>query len=130
MHDHLTIANRTGVDAVFGNPYFYQHAAIGGESSLRGYNSRRFAGKTAVYNNFETRLKLFSFSSYLLPGTVGAIGFYDIGRVWMSEESSDRWHMGYGGGLYFLPGDLLIVQAAVGFSREAALPYIRVGLSF
>ncbi len=130
MHDYLTIANRTGVDAVFGNPYFYQHAAIGGENSLRGYNSRRFAGKTAVYNNFETRLKLFSFSSYLLPGTVGAIGFYDIGRVWMSDESSDRWHMGYGGGLYFSPVDLLIVQAAMGFSREAVLPYIRVGLSF
>ncbi|TDS17445.1 surface antigen-like protein [Sphingobacterium paludis] len=130
FHDYLTVANRTGVEAVFGNPYFYQHATIGGENSLRGYNSRRFAGKTALYNNFETRLKLFSFNSYLVPGTVGAIGFYDIGRVWMSGEQSDRWHMGYGGGLYFLPGDLLVLQAAVGVSKEAVLPYIRLGLSF
>lgn len=128
--DRLTLANRTGVDAVWGNPYFYQHANIGGENSLRGFNSRRFAGKTAAYNNFEGRLKLFSFASYLLPGTVGALGFYDVGRVWMSGEQSDRWHMGYGGGIYFLPGDLLVLQAAVGFSKEATLPYIRMGLSF
>lgn len=129
-NNRVTFANRTGFETVWGDPYFYQHAQIGGETSLRGYNSRRFTGKTALYNNFETRLKLFSFASYLIPGTVGALGFYDIGRVWMPEETSDRWHMGYGGGLYFMPGDLLIIQGALGFSKEATLPYIRVGLSF
>ncbi|MNN10534.1 hypothetical protein D3C81_1234580 [compost metagenome] len=98
--------------------------------SLRGYNSRRFTGKTAVYNNFDMRLKLFSYSSYLVPGTVGAIGFYDVGRVWMTAESSDTWHMGYGGGIYFMPGELLTIQGVLGFSKEATLPYIRIGLSF
>lgn len=129
-NDYITFANRTGVDAVWGDPYFYQHAQIGGEMSLRGYNSRRFTGKTAVYNNFDMRLKLFSYSSYLVPGTVGAIGFYDIGRVWMTAESSDTWHMGYGGGIYFMPGELLTIQGVLGFSKEATLPYIRIGLSF
>ena len=128
--ERLTVANRTGFSTVFGNPYFFQHAHIGGEQSLRGFNSRRFTGKTAVYNNTELRVKLASYASYLLPGTLGAIGFYDIGRVWMSHESSDTWHMGSGGGLYFMPGDLLTVQAAVGFSKEATLPYIRLGLTF
>ncbi|WP_282635738.1 BamA/TamA family outer membrane protein [Sphingobacterium thalpophilum] len=130
VSDYLTFANRLGLDAVWGNPYFYQHAQIGGEMSLRGYNSRRFTGKTALYNNFDVRLKLFSYSSYLVPGTVGAIGFYDIGRVWMTGDRSDTWHMGYGGGVYFMPGDLLMIQGVLGFSREATLPYIRVGLSF
>ncbi|GGH27012.1 hypothetical protein FAZ19_18615 [Sphingobacterium alkalisoli] len=129
-NDYITIANRTGLEAVWGSPYHYQHAQIGGETSLRGFNSRRFTGKTAIHNNFDLRFKLWSFASYLLPGTVGAIGFYDIGRVWMTSENSDRWHMGYGGGLYFMPGDLLVIQAALGFSQEATLPYIRVGLSF
>ncbi|RZF62115.1 BamA/TamA family outer membrane protein [Sphingobacterium corticibacterium] len=128
--ERLTLANRTGFETVLGDPYFFQHAQIGGEQSLRGFNSRRFTGKTALYNNLEGRVKLFSFASYLLPGTLGAIGFYDLGRVWMTDESSDRWHMGYGGGLYFMPGDLLTIQGAVGFSKEATLPYIRVGLAF
>jgi hypothetical protein len=130
FNDRLTFANRTGVQAVWGDPYFYQHAQIGGELSLRGFNSQRFTGKTALYNNLDARLKLFSFSSYLLPGTVGLIGFYDIGRVWMPEERSDQWHMGSGGGIYFMPGDLMTIQATVGVSKEAVLPYIRMGLSF
>ncbi|MDM1293008.1 BamA/TamA family outer membrane protein [Sphingobacterium sp. N143] len=129
-NDHLTLANRVGLDAVWGAPYFYQHAQIGGEMSLRGFNSRRFTGKTAVYNNFDLRLKLFSYSSYIVPGTVGAIGFYDIGRVWMTAEDADNWHMGYGGGIYFMPGDLLTIQGVLGVSKEATLPYIRIGLSF
>ena len=128
--DRLTLANRTGFETVWGSPYFFQHAQIGGEQSLRGFNSRRFTGKTAFYNNLESRVKLFSFASYLVPGTVGAIGFFDLGRVWMTNESSNTWHSGYGGGLYFMPGDLFTIQAAVGFSKEATLPYIRLGLSF
>ena len=130
FNDYLTLANRTGVQAVWGDPYFYQHAMIGGETSLRGFNSQRFTGKTAVYNNLDARIKLFSFSSYLVPGTVGAIAFYDVGRVWMPNESSNTWHNGVGGGLYFIPGDLMVIQATVGVSKEAVLPYIRVGLSF
>lgn len=128
--DWLTVANRTGFEKVWGDPYFFQHAQIGGEQSLRGFNSRRFTGETALYNNLEARVKLLSYASYLLPGTLGAIGFYDVGRVWMPHETSKKWHMGYGGGFYFMPGDLLTIQAVVGFSKEATLPYIRLGLAF
>lgn len=128
--DRLTFANRIGVEAVWGDPYFYQHIQIGGENSMRGFNSRRFTGKTAVYNNFDLRVKLFDFNSYLVPGTIGAIGFYDVGRVWMTSEKSNTWHNGYGGGFYIMPADLFVIQAVVGVSNEAVLPYIRVGLSF
>ena len=128
--DKITLANRIGLKTVFGNPYFFQHAMIGGENSLRGFNSQRFTGKTALYNNFETRVKIFSYDSALLPGTVGVIGFYDIGRVWITNESSNKWHMGSGGGLYFIPADLITIQAVVGASKDAVLPYIRIGLSF
>lgn len=126
----ITFANRTGFGTVFGNPYFFQHARIGGENSLRGFNSNRFTGKTAAYNNLDARIKLFSINSYLLPATFGVLGFYDIGRVWHTNEQSSKWHMGYGGGIYFMPADLFIIQGAVGFSNEATLPYIRIGMSF
>lgn len=128
--ESLTLANRTGLDAVWGNPYFYQYAQLGGEGSLRGFNSQRFTGNTMLYNNLEARAKLFSFDSYLVPATIGLVGFYDIGRVWMKGEKSKRWHQGYGAGFYFIPADLMFIQATWGISKEAVLPYLRLGVSF
>jgi hypothetical protein len=83
-----------------------------------------------VYNNLELRLKLFDFTSYLLPGTLGLVAFNDVGRVWSPDESSQTWHDGYGGGIYFLPAQLLLVQAVVGFSKEGTYPYISAGFRF
>ncbi|WP_285008398.1 BamA/TamA family outer membrane protein [Pedobacter faecalis] len=126
----LVLANRIGGGTVIGAPTFFQRMQLGGSSSLRGFNSRRFTGTSMAYHNLDMRLKLFNFTSYLVPGTVGLIGFNDVGRVWEKGEQSDRWHHGYGGGLYLMPGEVLLLQATVGFSREATLPYISVGFNF
>jgi hypothetical protein len=126
----LVIANRIGAGTVIGKPTFFQRMQIGGVNSLRGFNSRRFTGTTMAYHNLDLRLKLFNFTSYLVPGTVGMIGFHDTGRVWEKGESSARWHHGYGGGLYVIPGEVLLIQAAVGFSREATMLYISIGFNF
>ena len=77
----------------------------------------RFTGKTMAYHNIEMRLKVADFTSYLLPGTLGVIAFNDIGRVWTPGENSTDWHDGYGGGIYFLPAQLITVQWVVGFSK-------------
>jgi hypothetical protein len=61
---------------------------------------------------------------------VGLIGFNDIGRVWVPGESSDQWHDGYGGGIYLIPAQLVLIEGVVGFSKEGALPYISVGFRF
>jgi hypothetical protein len=126
----LVIANRIGAGTTVGHPTFFQRMQIGGVNSLRGFNSKRFTGTTMAYHNIDFRLKLFNFTSYLVPGTVGMLAFHDTGRVWERGESSERWHHGYGGGLYVVPGEVLLIQAAVGFSREATMPYISVGFNF
>ena len=130
FNDRLTIANRIGIDAVWGDPYYFQYVQLGGERSLRGFNSRRFSGKTGVYNNLDVRIKVLESFSYVMPGSIGLIGFYDVGRVWMTKEKSDVWHNGVGGGIYIMPADLFVIQAVVGVSKEAVLPYLRIGLSF
>jgi len=76
------------------------------------------------------RLKLFDYSSYILPGTFGLVGFNDVGRVWTPGESSSQWHDGYGGGFYLIPAQLVLVQAVVGFSKDGAYPYISAGFRF
>ncbi|BAV07800.1 BamA/TamA family outer membrane protein [Filimonas lacunae] len=126
----LVMANRVAGGTTFGNPAYFQMMQLGGAQMLRGFHTNRFTGKTAVYHNLELRLKLFNFASYLLPGTAGLVAFNDIGRVWLPGESSHQWHDGYGGGLYIIPADLFIIQAAVGFSNEGALPYITAGFRF
>jgi len=124
------IINRTGAGTIIGDAEFFQQVKLGGLQNLRGFHTGRFTGKTMLYNALETRVKLFDFNSYLLPGTVGLIGFTDAGRVWAPGESSDKIHVGYGGGFYVIPARLVLIQTMVGFSREGAIPYISLGLNF
>ncbi|MCW3091148.1 MAG: hypothetical protein JWP81_2217 [Ferruginibacter sp.] len=126
----FVIANRIGAGTTVGKPAFFQQMYIGGKQSLRGFHTNRFAGKTALYNNLEMRIKLFDFNSYLLPGMVGLIAFNDIGRVWLPGEASSRWHDGYGTGIYIVPAQLVLIQAVIGFSKEGTLPYISIGFRF
>lgn len=126
----LVFANRIGGGTTLGNASFYQQLKLGGSQNLRGYYTWRFTGKTMLYNNFEVRLKLADFASYLLPGTLGIIGFDDVGRVWIPGEQSNTWHNGVGGGFYFEPAQLISVQGVVGFSKEGVYPYVSAGFRF
>ncbi len=73
-------------------------------------------------------MKLFNFTSYLTPGTIGLVMFNDAGRVWAKGEASTRWHNGYGGRLYIVPADLMLIQALIGRSVEGTSTYISVGV--
>src|SRR3569833_2612159 len=126
----LIIANRTGGGTYFGNADYFQQIQLGGPQTLRGYKTWSFTGRTMLYNNLELRLKVLDFTSYLLPGSIGILGFNDIGRVWSATDSSIAWHDGYGGGIYVIPAQLVLIQAAVGFSKEGSLPYISIGFRF
>ena len=122
------ITNRTGGGAVFGDPEYFQKERLGGLANLRGFNTGRFTGNQMLYNNLEMRLKLFDFRSYLLPGSVGIIGFNDIGRVWTPNEKSNKIHIGYGGGFYIIPAQMLVFEVTVGASRERVVAYFTFGV--
>jgi hypothetical protein len=127
---NFVVANRIGGGTTVGDPSFYQLLYLGGNNGLRGFRNFRFAGERMLYHNLELRLRLFDFTSYLLPGSLGLIGFNDVGRVWTEGEDSDRWHDGFGGGLYLIPAKLILLQGVVGFSEEDILPYVSVGFRF
>ena len=129
-HGGFVIANRLGGGTTIGDPVFFQMMQLGGIHNLRGFHTNRFTGSTMAYYNLDLRLKLFDFTSYLVPGSVGLLGFNDIGRVWQKGESSKSLHYGYGGGIYVVPADLILIQAAVGFSKESTMPYISIGFNF
>jgi outer membrane protein assembly factor BamA len=126
----FTLANRVGTVLHFGHYEFYQAATLGGLENLRGFRRTRFAGQSSFYNNTELRLRLFGIPAYQSPIQVGALGFFDVGRVWLNGEDSRTWHQGYGGGLWLAPSRQIVLSAVYGFSREERLPLFSVGFFF
>lgn len=120
----IVISDRIGGGISIGNPAFYQSMFLGGQGNLLGFLQNRFAGQHMIFNNLQGRVKLAKIASYILPGELGLSGFYDAGRVWIKDEHSDKWHQGTGGGLYFCPASLTIVQVLAGHSNEGWYPYI------
>ncbi|HEX8277382.1 MAG TPA: BamA/TamA family outer membrane protein, partial [Segetibacter sp.] len=127
---NVVIANRIGGGTTVGSPAFYQQMQLGGSRTLRGFHTFRFTGKSMFFHNLDLRCKLFDFTSYLFPGSIGVVGFNDIGRVWVPGEASNKWHHGYGGGMYIIPAELILVQAVFGHSVEGTFPYISIGFTF
>lgn len=126
----FVLANRFGGGITIGKPAFYQNLFIGGQGNLLGYRQYRFAGLHSFYNNLELRIKLGDFVSYVLPGQVGMMGFYDVGRVWKNNDQSNLWHQGVGAGLYFAPASLAIFRAVMGYSNEGWYPYASMNFRF
>jgi hypothetical protein len=49
----------------------------------------------------------------------------------MDEQKSDKWHNGYGGGLWISPIQRFVITASVAHSKEEKiLPYISFGFRF
>lgn len=123
-------ATRVGGARVFGTPQFFQYPQLSGLTNLRGYRRSRFTGETSFYNNNEIRIPLTTLSGYILRGKLGMTVFSDNGRVWVKGEDSDRWHLGYGGGLWILPYNKAAFSINYGASREGGLLTAKMGFFF
>ena len=125
-----TLALRVAGKKLWGTYPFYEAAYVGGDSTVRGFVEHRFAGDAAVYGNVELRLSLARFF-LLVPGRLGVFGLGDAGRVYLSGETSDRWHAAAGGGIWlsFLsPANTVSVAAA--HTVEGTRYYARAGFAF
>jgi hypothetical protein len=90
----------------------------------------RFVGEAATYGNVELRLALTRFF-LLVPGELGVFGLGDVGRVYFSGQTSDRWHATAGGGLWmsFL-SRANTVSVAAAHSLEGTRAYVKTGFAF
>jgi len=125
----FSIASRNGFHTLSGEPEFYQYNWLGGGQNLRGFHRQRFYGKTSFYNNNELRW-IPNVNGYIFKGKIGLIAFLDQGRVWMPKENSDRWHVGYGGGLLLSPFNKVAATIYYGVSEDDHLIHIRLGRFF
>jgi hypothetical protein len=61
---------------------------------------------------------------------VGLIGFNEVGRVWMHNEISHKWHDDFGGGIYYSPYNFALVSATIAHSPEDNLFNFSIGTKF
>lgn len=125
-----TLALRGGASHILGTPPFFNAALLGGGPSLRGYDAERFAGDTSLFGTAEFRILIDRFRVAML-GDIGALGFVDMGRVWVDGESPGNWHVGYGGGVWLTAlGPQNTVSGVVAFSEEQTSFYFWFGMPF
>ncbi len=136
---NVVFAGRVGGGRTFGSPEFYQAQILSGRTELRGFRKTRFYGDRKMYANLEVRAKLFTVKTYLFPASVGILAFHDLGRVWYEDENgidpsaggiSNKWHKGWGGGIWFTPFNLTVLSVEAGHSEEGTLGYVRLGFLF
>ncbi len=124
-------AARLGVAHNIGAYDIPQAQYLSGTENLRGFRRNRFAGRTMLFQNTELRIRLADFNTYLFPGSFGILVFSDVGRVWVDNERSRRWHHGYGGGIWIAPVKRVVLTASVAHSKEESiLPYVSLGFRF
>jgi len=129
LSNAFTFAMRVGGATLFGTPEFYHLNRLGGNAEIRGYERERFYGKSIAYANTELRW-ITNTSNYFFNGRAGLVGFFDIGRVWMPDEKSDKWHTGYGPGLVIIPFNKITLTALWGLSSEGDNLFFRAQMFF
>jgi len=104
-----------------------------GGAVLRGFDLNRFAGDSSLAGNAELRIALGK-ANLFLPLRYGVSMLGDTGRVFVSTESSSRWHYGLGGGLWLAlyataPGAVIssAINATVVRSEERTSFYFSSG---
>ena len=96
---------------------------------MRGFHRQRFSGNTAFYDDNELRW-LPDVRLHIFNGKLGLLAFLDNGRVWSVGEVSNKWHVGYGGGVLIAPFEKLSVAVYYGISDDDKLLHIRLGRFF
>lgn len=126
----LILATRFGGGVNFSETEFFQAQYLGGTMNLRGLRKFRFAGKSMAYNNTDLRIKIADFRTYLFPGSLGILLFHDVGRVWLKNDASDKWHSGFGGGIWISPMRRAVITLILARSDEETLPQLSLGFQF
>lgn len=125
-----TLAFRAGFKGNFGDYNFYQANFLGGINELRGLARNRFAGKSVAYGNMELRKSLLKVKSYVAPFDFGLLIHGDIGRVWVSDDTSDQWHNAVGGGVFLSILNYFAIVGTYSVSDDDELFLVGTGFFF
>ncbi len=116
---------------LFSNDFeFYQMATIGGDFDVRAFRSERFSGKRSYFQSSDIRLELGKITSSIVPMRYGLLTGFDYGRVWLPNESSDKWHTSYGGGFWLNGINIVTAKLSYFYSEEGGRVSFGLGFGF
>ena len=116
---------------LLGDDYeFYQMATLGGNTDLRGFSFNRFYGKNSFYQTSDLRVEVGKIKNSILPLTYGFFGGFDVGRVWIPNEYSKKWHNAYGGGFWLNAVDAISVNMSYFNSSDGGRLVVGIGGTF
>ncbi len=117
-NENIILGSQIGWGLNIGKGYeFFQMPNLGGDQ-LRGYRTNRFYGNQQFWQSTDIRIRLFNNENKIVPFSMGIIGSFDYGKVWLEGEKSKNWHTTYGGGLWIRPIDVLVFSLASYFPKE------------
>lgn len=126
----VTLALRADVEKIFGEHPFNESAFLGSATMLRGYYRDRFAGVQSLLASADLRIQIARVHVFE-PTTIGVLGFFDAGRVYVDNDFSNTWHTSVGGGLWFAPvTSEHTVALTLAHSSEATQIYLTTGFAF
>ncbi|HJS48515.1 MAG TPA: BamA/TamA family outer membrane protein, partial [Gemmatimonadales bacterium] len=120
--DWLTFAPRLGARHAWGRFPLHEAAFIGGHERVRGLEPNRYAGEAAAWVNTDTRVRTGTVP-FLVDWDFGVVGIADLGRVWLGGESSDRWHLGAGGGFWMMLPERGLAATLTAVASEGRLGF-------
>ncbi len=127
--ESLVFATMARGKALFSNGFeFYQAATLGGDTDLRGYRRERFTGKRSAYQSTDLRFTIGNVKTSFVPMKYGIFGGYDYGRVWVSDDTSEKWHQSVGGGAWL--NGLDVVTARVFYFYGSDGGRVAFGVNF
>ncbi len=127
----LVFATKIKAHINIGDDYEFYHAvSIGASGGLRGFRNQRFTGKSSFYQNMDVRYKFNKLKTGVLPISLGVFGGFDYGRVWVKNDTSNKWHNSYGGGLIIDLYGLTSAKLGVFGSNEDTLFSFGLSMGF
>ncbi len=129
-HPQLVLANNVGFESINGQAQFYQYPNLGNRTNLRGYRNNRFRGEQAFYENLDFRLQLFDWDNRYLPMDLGILSGFDVGRVWLEGEDSNKWHHSQTLGLWMDVLELVVLHPYYSYTKEGNYFSFRMAYNF
>ncbi|WP_289055292.1 metallophosphoesterase [Carboxylicivirga marina] len=129
-HPQLVLANNVGYQTISGEAQFYQYPNLGNRTNLRGFRNNRFRGDKVFYENLDLRLQLIDWDNRYVPMDIGVLGGFDVGRVWLDDETSDRWHHSQTIGMWMDVLELVVMQPYYSYTKEGHYFSFRMSYNF
>jgi hypothetical protein len=128
---NLVVRTKVQGQVNIGGDYeFYQSAQLGQDTGLRGYRTQRFSGERSIAGTVDLRYGFKPCKTGFFPLQTGIFVGGDVGRVYVDNENSDRWHNDYGVGFWVNSAEAIGATVNLFHGEDGTRFSFLVGFSF